>query len=243
MGRGWQGRTQALSASAVALDLDGGVVERGGAVTDGGVEEGPAAPWRARGRALTRSAGRATVGIVSRILARFAVVSALASACTPVKHPALDERAAAEVVAALQLVEPSARHVVAANGLLELERGRLEPTLLDALDGFANAPLDMRATRIAAGLGSVHARAGWQQVCKTSLDETFKALSSADGVTALRGACGDARLEQLGVSPSAKIDPIAVILALVAYGAIERGATVSEAERTLLAALAEAPAE
>jgi len=191
---------------------------------------------------------------VSTPLVRAALVAALALACspaqtdataaTPSKHPALDEEAAARTVKALALVEPDARHVLAVNGLLELERGRVGGEVLDALEAFVKAPLDMRAMKIAAGLDSAAARAGWKQACKTSFDDFMRkaaALSPADRWTSLRGACESARFEQLGVAPAAKVDGMAVILALVTYGAIERGASVSEAERTLLAALAAAP--
>lgn len=194
------------------------------------------------------------MGLVSTPLVRAALVAALALACspaqtdasaaTPLKHPALDEEAAAKTVKALALVEPESRHVLAVNGLLELERGRVGGEVLDALEAFVKAPLDMRAMKIAAGLGSAAAREGWKHACKTSFDDILKkaaSLSSADRLTLLRGACDGARFEQLGVSPAAKVDGVAVTLALVVYGAIERGAPVSEAERTLLAALAAAP--
>lgn len=184
------------------------------------------------------------MSLVARIFARFAVVSLVALACTPPRElPALDARAAAEAVEALKLVEPASRHVVAANGLLELERGRVGAKVLDAIDGFTNAPLDMRAVKIVAGLDSADARAGWKQACKTGFDEILKTFASADGSAAVRGACDGARFEQLGVSPSAKFDPIAVTLALVAFGSIELGAPVSDAERALLSALAAAPVE
>lgn len=192
---------------------------------------------------------------MSTPIIRAAVVAALALACSPaqtdataaappLKHPALDEEAAARAVKALALVEPEARHVLAVNGLLELERGRVGREVLDALEAFVKAPLDMQAMKIAAGLNSAAAREGWKQACKTSLDDFMKkaaSLASADRWSLLRGACDGARFEQLGVPAAAKVDGMAVTLALVTYGSIERGAPVSEAERTLLAALAAAP--
>lgn len=198
----------------------------------------PRARPPARARPLTCSAGQRTVDVVSASIARFTVLSVLVLACTTVKHPPLDERSAAEMVEALKLVEPDVRHVVAVNGLLEIERGRVGPKVLDALDGFANAPADMRSMRIAAGLDSSDASQGWQQVCTASLMDTYKAYD----VAAIRGACDGARLDQLGVSASAKVDPVAVVLAIITYGSIERGGPVSDAERALLAAVAAAPA-
>lgn len=180
-------------------------------------------------------------------LARLAAISALALACEApsIKHPPLDERAAAETAEIVKSAPPETRHLVAANGLRDLERERMDPKVLDALDAFANAPADMRAVKLGSALDSTGARAGWRQVCTGSFEDTyakFVRVESAEGLVILRGACDAARFEQLGVSPSAKVSAYAVFIALIAYGSIERGAPVSDAERALLSALAATPA-
>ncbi len=155
--------------------------------------------------------------------------------------PALDERAAAEVASALDLVSPEARPVVAANGLVELEQGRIGGPLLAALASFANGAPDQRAVMFVAGLDSSDGRAGWAQVCPASFDETFRALATVaavDQVSLLRGACDPAKLRLLGDDGSANRDMTALALALVTYGALERHGGVHDAELKALKALA-----
>lgn len=155
--------------------------------------------------------------------------------------PALDERAAAEVASALDLVSPEARPVVAANGLVELEQGRIGGPLLAALASFANGAPDQRAVMFVAGLDSSDGRAGWAQVCPASFDETFRALATVaavDQVSVLRAACDPAKLRLLGDDGSPYRDPLALALALVTYGALEGHGRVSDAELRAIKALA-----
>ena len=185
---------------------------------------------------------------------RLVAVSLVAVACSPPapiedkpREPpvrALDERAAVEVVQALDVVAPEFRLVVAARGLAELEVGRLGAPLLAALEGFASAGPADRDAVVFAGLDSAEGRAGWSQVCPARFDETFQALAAvapADKPAVLRGACDPATLRRLGDDGSAKVEPMGLALALVGHGALERLGRVSAAELKVLGVLATAP--
>jgi hypothetical protein len=154
---------------------------------------------------------------------------------------ALDERAAAEVAEALDLISPEFRPGAAAKGLSELGVGRLGAALLAALEGFVGADYIQQGTVVADGLASSEGRAGWARVCPGNFEQTFAALAAvapAEKVAILRAACDPAKLRLLGDDGSEYRDPMALALALVTYGALAGHGPVSDAELKALKALA-----
>lgn len=164
-----------------------------------------------------------------------------ASKHSPVNEAALAKTLSVVAKAKADGLAAASVSVLAGNGLLELERGRLATPITESLDAYVNAPLDMKAVRIVAALDSSSASAAWRKVCTTDVKKTFSTLGGDDALSQLRTACGQARFEQLGLSSDAKSDPIAVMLALLVLGEIERGAPVTDGERQLLGMLAATP--
>lgn len=156
--------------------------------------------------------------------------------------PAPSTKAAADLIAALEKAEPGQRPALAAAGLGELGKGRLADELIEALGGFAQPDPAIRAVKLANGVDSPAGRAGWAQVCPADFDKFFKdlAIAAPDArLPLLRAACDPAKLRLID-GGAATVEPMALMLAIVTYGALAREGSVSEAELTCLKLVATA---
>ncbi|MBK7828126.1 MAG: hypothetical protein IPJ59_23445 [Nannocystis sp.] len=152
----------------------------------------------------------------------------------------LDAHAAGELSQALDTVAPEYRSTIAARGLAELERGRLGDPLVDALDALAAADPVSRSQLIAQGLDSPDARAGWTQRCTTPFEATMNSLATiapADRTRFLLDTCSAGLADLHRADAATAPDPMALLLALVTLGALERAGAVDPAERKAVTAL------
>ena len=157
--------------------------------------------------------------------------------------PGLDDARVAEMELVVAKVEADRLPGIAASMLAELERGRLAPALLQALEASAQVDPVARAQGVAKGLDSPAAAAGWAQVCRPAFAAAMASYGPLEPAERTRRLVTDCDLERSGLLPLevARVDGGALTVAVVMYGALERLGPLHPLERTLLAALA-APA-
>ncbi len=153
--------------------------------------------------------------------------------------PALDDALAAQGVEALNGAPPEARSELAMKFLVELEGARLGAEFVEGWEALGKAPPSLRG-RIAAE--AINDNVGMlDAACEVSGAEAMRKVAEvapAEKSAKIYELCNFGRHGLVDDAAIAQVEPLAMVLAHMAFAHIEAHGDVSDDERTLLRAAA-----